>query len=231
MKSILSLYLYMISPLVKMKICTKCNIEKPLNHFVKNKRQKDGYHYVCKNCHKLYKDQNKDKIQTKHKEWLHNNKDYITNYNKQYNNNNKERKNQLTKQWFENNPTYHKEWKQKKHNTDIYYKIKANLRSRFYNAVILHFKIQSIIDLLGCSVNECKQHLESQFKPEMTWENHGEIWEIDHIIPCSKFDLTDIEQQKQCFHYTNLQPLFKTTEIAESLGYNNEIGNRNKLNK
>jgi hypothetical protein len=41
----------------------------------------------------------------------------------------------------------------------------------------------------------------------MSWNNHGSYWEIDHIKPCSSFDLTDIEQQKQCFHYTNLQPL------------------------
>ena len=77
-------------------------------------------------------------------------------------------------------------------------------------------------------MDKCKQHLESQFKPEMNWENHGKIWEIDHIKPCISFDLTNIEQQKQCFHYTNLQPLFKTSELAESFGYINEIGNRNK---
>jgi hypothetical protein len=81
---------------------------------------------------------------------------------------------------------------------------------------------------LGSTIEECRLYLESQFKPEMTWENHGEVWEIDHIIPCSSFDLTDTEQQKQCFHYSNTQPLFKTTSIAESFGYKNEIGNRNK---
>ena len=214
-----------------MKTCVKCNIEKTLNHFVKNKRQKDGYHYICKECYKIYKEQNKEKIQSKHREWLDNNKSYISNYNQKYNKDNKEKKNQLIKQWFDNNPDYHKEWKRKKHDTDIYYRIRANLRSRFYNAVIKHFKIQSVIDLLGCSVDECKQHLESQFKPEMNWNNHGIVWEIDHIKPCSSFDLTDIEQQKQCFHYSNLQLLFKTSGIAESLGYIDEIGNRNKSNK
>lgn len=85
-------------------------------------------------------------------------------------------------------------------------------------------------NLLGCLIEECKKHLEVQFKPEMNWNNHGMIWEIDHIKSCSSFDLTDIEQQKQYFHYTNLQPLFKTTEIAESFGYN-ELGNRNKSDK
>jgi len=44
----------------------------------------------------------------------------------------------------------------------------------------------------------------------MTWENHGfDGWHVDHIKPCTSFDLTDLEQQKQCFHYTNLQPLWK----------------------
>lgn len=214
-----------------MKTCTKCNIEKLLKFFVKNKRQKDGYHYICKECHKLYKNKNKDKIQIKHKEWISNNKIYINNYNKQYTENNKEKKNQLTKQWLDNNPDYHKKWKQNKHNTDIHYKIRANLRSRFYNAIILQFKIQSVINLLGCTITECKQYLEKQFQPEMTWDNHGNVWEIDHIKPCSKFDLTNIEEQQKCFHYTNLQPLFKTTKIAESLGYINQIGNRNKINK
>ncbi len=206
-------------------------MEKPLNNFVKNKRQKDGYHYICKPCHKLYKEQNKDRIQNRHKEWLNNNKEYISSYNKQYNINNFEKKKQSIDKWWKNNPNYQKEWKSKKYNSDIEYRIKDNLRSRFYNAITNQFKIQSIIDLLDCSVNELKHYLESLFKPEMTWDNHGEIWEIDHIISCSKFNLTEEKQQKECFHYTNLQPLFKTTKIAESFGYNDQIGNRNKSNK
>ncbi len=65
----------------------------------------------------------------------------------------------------------------------------------------------------------------------MTWENYGKVWEIDHIIPCSRFDLSKEGEQKKCFHYSNLQPLFKTTDIAQEYGYLNEIGNRNKYNK
>ena len=42
----------------------------------------------------------------------------------------------------------------------------------------------------------------------MTWENYGE-WEVDHILPCASFDLEQPEAQRQCFHYTNLQPLWK----------------------
>lgn len=64
------------------------------------------------------------------------------------------------------------------------------------------------IELLGCSISEAKKHLENQFTPSMNWENHGKVWEIDHIIPVSKFDLTSAEEQKKVFHYSNLQPLY-----------------------
>lgn len=105
------------------------------------------------------------------------------------------------------------------------------MRNRFYSAVIKGHKIKSVLKLIGCSIEELKAHIEKQFKPEMTWENHGMVWEIDHIKACSNFDLTKFEEQIQCFHYTNYQPLFKTTEIANKYGYTNEIGNRNKGNK
>ena len=65
----------------------------------------------------------------------------------------------------------------------------------------------------------------------MDWKNWGTVWEIDHIKPCSSFDLTNLDHQKQCFNFKNTQVLFKTTEIAEQYGYINEIGNRNKSNK
>lgn len=75
-----------------------------------------------------------------------------------------------------------------------------------------------------------KLYLEQQFINKMDWNNYGKIWEIDHIKPCSKFDLTKLEEQQKCFHYINLMPRFKTTEIAEQYG-SNQIGNRNKSNQ
>lgn len=61
--------------------------------------------------------------------------------------------------------------------------------------------------LLGCDWQTAVQHIERTFGPGMTWKNHGLVWHIDHIKPCAKFDLTDSEQQRACFHYTNLQAL------------------------
>ena len=59
------------------------------------------------------------------------------------------------------------------------------------------------------SLEDFKKHLESKFKEGMTWDNHTfKGWHIDHIIPCSSFDLTDPKQQEECFHYSNMQPLW-----------------------
>ena len=54
-------------------------------------------------------------------------------------------------------------------------------------------------------------HIESLFDDKMTWNNRGFYgWHIDHITPCASYDLTDPQQQLECFHYTNLQPLWCT---------------------
>ena len=78
-------------------------------------------------------------------------------------------------------------------------------------------KVNSTIDLLGCSVEELRIHLEAQFVEGMNWENYGLYgWHIDHIRPCSSFDLTDAEQQRICFHYTNMQPLWAKDNLKKS---------------
>jgi hypothetical protein len=99
--------------------------------------------------------------------------------------------------------------------TDPEFKILNMLRKRVRNAIKgkKHYKS---IDLLGCTVLDARCHLEKQFKEGMSWENHGKYgWHIDHIIPCASFDLTDLEQQKKCFHYTNLQPLWANENLSK----------------
>ena len=69
---------------------------------------------------------------------------------------------------------------------------------------------------MGCSIEELKIHLEKQFRDGMSWNNYGMYgWHIDHIKPCSAFDLTDLEQQKICFHYSNLQPLWAKENLSK----------------
>ena len=78
-------------------------------------------------------------------------------------------------------------------------------------------KTEPIIKILGCSIEDFKKHIESKFVSGMNWENHNaKGWHIDHIRPCASFNLINPEHQRQCFHYTNLQPLWWNENIAKS---------------
>ena len=77
-------------------------------------------------------------------------------------------------------------------------------------------KSQATAKYLGCTIAELMTHLENQFQEGMSWDNHGFYgWHIDHKKPCASFDLTDEEQAKQCFHYTNLQPLWAEDNLRK----------------
>jgi len=62
-------------------------------------------------------------------------------------------------------------------------------------------------DLIGCTWDQLKMHLQCQFEPWMTWDNYGTEWHVDHIKPCAAFDLSNPQEQLACFHYSNLRPL------------------------
>jgi len=97
-------------------------------------------------------------------------------------------------------------------------KIAANMRSRIRGLLIRAStrKKYHTHELIGCSWVLLKQHLESLFKEGMSWDNYGQHgWHIDHIIPCNSFDLTKEEEQRKCFHYTNLQPLWALENILK----------------
>jgi hypothetical protein len=88
-------------------------------------------------------------------------------------------------------------------------KVANMLRGRTCSAIkkqLGNKKIKSL-DFIGCSIPELMSHLESKFYANISWENYGSYWHIDHVIPCSKFDLTKESEQSKCFHYSNLQPL------------------------
>ena len=101
--------------------------------------------------------------------------------------------------------------------TSIDYRILLNCRRRLCKAVNGICMSETTRDLLGCNMEQLKNHLSSMFLPGMSWENYGQDgWHIDHIIPCAEFDLTNQDQRKKCFHYTNLQPLWAKDNYAKS---------------
>jgi hypothetical protein len=110
--------------------------------------------------------------------------------------------------------------------TDPKYKMTVTMRSRFRQVVLNEFKGESVLVLVGCIDDHLIKWLEYQFDENMDWENHGEYWHVDHIKPCASFDFTNVEDQKECFHWTNLQPLFKIDNIIKSDTYNDKIKNK-----
>jgi len=95
-----------------------------------------------------------------------------------------------------------------KYKTDINFRLKNICRGRIYQALKFNYKSARTMELIGCTIDELRQHLESLFEPWMTWENQGlGGWDIDHIKACFHFNLEDPEQQRACFNWTNLQPM------------------------
>ena len=92
----------------------------------------------------------------------------------------------------------------------IIHKLCLTLKDRYiYEFINKNIKqINEYSEIFGCSEQQFGNHIEKLFKENMTFKNHGK-WEIDHIFPVSKCDLNDIESIRKCFHYTNMQPLWK----------------------
>jgi thiol-disulfide isomerase/thioredoxin len=224
------------------KVCSKCKISKELTLFSKDRITKDGLHMWCKPCDKEYKTLNREKIKEQQKIYNFESKEQRKEYYKIYNKNNREKikeykiKNREKEKIYRNTNEFKKgrlEYQKLRYLKDPKYKYRQVLGVMTYRAYKGEVKTSKTLEILGCSLKNFILYLEShpEWKPEMSHENHGQVWEIDHIRPLSSFDLTNEEERKKSGHYTNLQPLFKTNEIAESLGYENYIGNKNKSNK
>jgi len=216
-----------------MKKCCRCKEPKPYDEFYINNHVKGGYSSKCIPCEKQYQieyrsnaENRKRKNQTGN-QYYHSNKEKFAQKRKEYDQKYPNRQKEYNKANLKNNNLA----QQRRYEKDISYKLRKLTTSRIYSLITGFTKSKKTMEILGCAPEEFKQYIESLFSPEMTWENHGDIWEIDHILPCASFDFTQEGDLEKCFHYSNHQPLFKTTEIAESFGYTDQIGNRNKGKK
>jgi|688.fasta_scaffold120469_8 hypothetical protein len=206
-----------------MKICGKCKIEKELDQFTKNKTKKDGKCVYCRSCYaeinKAWRQNNPDRDKKIHQKWKQNNPDKVRKNNlKSYYNNHEKRKSK-SRQYKQDNKNIlrikHRLYTNKKYYEDIEYRLKILIRGRIWKALKRNSKQSSSLELLGCSINDLKIYLEKQFIDGMNWNNYGQ-WHIDHIKPCASFDLSLETEQKICFHYTNLQPLWAKDNIRKS---------------
>ena len=113
------------------------------------------------------------------------------------------------------------QWQNQYRKTNINYRILGNLRTKLHYALKNKVKSKSTIQLLGCNIKFLKRYLRKHFKKGMNWKNYGRgknKWCIDHIIPCKRFNLSKAREQRKCFHYKNLQPLWFIENLKKSAG-------------
>ena len=170
-----------------MKECTKCNEVKSIDSFRIRKDRPCGYMSSCKSCEAI-----------KGKRYREENKEYYTKFNKE---------------WFKNNKEHRREYKRDYYEEKMkepLFKLKESIRKSIRKVLIN--KKSRTHEILGCSYEDFKKHIESKFDNWMTWENKGLYngcfnygWDIDHIIPLSS--ARSEEDLIKLNHYSNLQPL------------------------
>lgn len=217
------------------KICIRCDIRKSLELF--RVRKNNRYEAICHDC-----EQQENKTRAKKRYLEKGRKEFINKYQNDLEF--KERHTDNTKQWFKKHPEkikeYNKkyqrrvnEWFRNKWADDPFFKMRRLISSSINKSLKKNnsSKETSIIDFLPYTINELKQHLESQFEPWMNWDNWGTYniktwddndsstwtWQIDHIIPQSELPYNSMQHPnfKKCWDLANLRPLSARTNIED----------------
>lgn len=164
-----------------------------------------------KEYHRKYYSEHKVEYITRKQQWRKDNPERETQSRQRYKAENKDKVN-----------GYHRKWKETKRTNDVGYKIVTNTSRRIryeLNTLLKGKKTKRTSELLGCSIEYLKTHLEALFEEGMSWDNYGKVWEIDHIIPCASWDFTNDFDNKCCWNYRNLQPLLKGKNRSKRAQY------------
>jgi hypothetical protein len=195
-----------------MKICNNCKINKEDECFylIKNGSK---LHSNCKVCCSIKNkenqiNRNKEQKNTYNKIYYSKNKNQISLQNREY-------KNTYSREYYQLNKNMIFEKEKERYNNDIQFRLSKIYRNRLNN--YLKDELTSM-KYLYCTISELKKFIEIQFDIHMNWENRSKLWELDHVIPISKFNLQLTEHKNICFHWCNLKPI-------------STIQNRKKSNK
>jgi hypothetical protein len=187
--------------------------EKTINRVLKENEVKmdtPGRRYFGgkKTSDKKYYESNKEKISEYYSEWRENKKEHLKEYQKKWREDNRD-KLRKTKRDYEKN----------RKDSDPLYKLVANFRTAIWT-VLKESNVDKYghyFDVLQYSPEELINHLEKQFKDDMTWDNYG-IWHVDHKLPITSFDIQEMgdEEFMRCWCLDNLQPMWGEENIRKS---------------
>jgi hypothetical protein len=175
------------------KICNQCNESKHLDDFTVKEKLTGKLFNQCRLCRSIY-----SKILASRPEVK------------------AVRREQKLQYWIEKKRELQPRrttYMRKKRQDDPDFKIANVMRCTL--SYLLTGKIKSTKKKIGCDANTLRKYISSQFVKGMSWGNYGE-WEVDLKIPVSKFNQLDKVEFENCWHYSNLQPLWKSDNRLKS---------------
>lgn len=210
----------------KYKCCKSCYSEK------RNSKRRELYSL------------NKEEISKNRKELYYSNREFYINCSKKYYNENKEEVNgkrnkgnrvlytdeerllksreKSLKYYYENKKEVNRKKvlrDKEKMKINPLFKLSHNIRTLIRKSLQNQFteKSKRTQEILGCTYEEFKIYLESQFDENMNWENQGSYWHMDHIKPISL--ATSKDEVYELNHYTNFQPLYCKDNLSKGNKY------------
>lgn len=195
-----------------MKTCSKCKVEKELSEFKR--------YATCIDCYKIQTKEYNDKRKEIMKEYYQSNKEKIKNTSKKNYKKNREYNIERNSRYQSDNKENRNKYLAKRKKTDKLFKLSVSIRNLIYISIRNngYLKRSKVVEILGCSFDEFKKYIESQFKDGMTWDNHGE-WHLDHKIPVSWADTE--ERVYELNHYLNFQPLWAFDNLSKGNKWSN----------
>lgn len=196
------------------KICTECHLEKNIQDFWFNKTR-NRYNSKCKSC----------KYQI-NKKYINISKEKKAEYDKKYREKHSDVLKIRKKEEYERNKEVYIN-RQKKYQKTLLGRLKHNLRTRICNSI--KRKSNSTFDLLGCDIYFYISYLEYFFDNQMSWDNYGIYWQIDHVNPLKNFNLDDINEQKEAFKWSNTRPLSAYLNLSKKMNDEENINKHKQI--
>lgn len=194
-----------------MKTCTKCGHSQPLDQFYPLSDPTRA-RSPCRTCRKKEQEDQKEEKRAYDRARYKAQRGTIIARVRVYNEDRKAEK----KAYDQAQSSLRNAKRRNRYRTDETYRLGVLIRNRVRSAITGYRKGAGTEALLGCTLTNFRGHFEKKFLPGMSWTDvlEGRV-HIDHVIPCAAFNMSDPEQQKLCFHFRNLQPLWASENNAK----------------
>jgi len=195
-----------------MKACSRCLESKTDDKFYQiQKNAKSSLHSKCISCCKII-NKERQHLRDKSKKIAYNQAYYAAN-KEVINKNRRDKESDYAKTYYHTNKAVIREKEKERYHNDTQFRLSKIYRNRLNSYLKGDDKAKTY---LAICLDDLKTFIECQFSEGMSWDNRCSVWELDHVIPISKFDLQVAEHKMVCFHWCNLKPIAKTDNKRKS---------------